>query len=181
MSWARRCTAGILMAALVGCGNTTDAASADSSDPATSTASGPTCDADTTGTIEYARGSLPPPYHYSWVLQFRADSGSMTLQGGYADDADARWSADFTLTATASAELCRLVVDAAGGSDAGAEEPPPGSSSTQVTLTDGAGRRLDQELRDVPELAGEVIGVLPDGVWTGLDAKFQAWSDRQQR
>lgn len=96
MTGARRWTAGILMAALVGCGTTTDAAIAVSSSPAPSTTSGLTCDAGTTGTVEYARGSLPPPYHYSWVLQFRANSGSMTLQGGYADDADARWSTDFT-------------------------------------------------------------------------------------
>lgn len=63
----------------------------------------------------------------SWKREFRTDSGSMTLQGGYDDAADARWSKDFPLTAEQSTALCRLVIDAVAASDPAAEQVAPGS------------------------------------------------------
>lgn len=144
-------------------------------------AAGPLVRRRTTGTITYARGSLPPPHHYSWVLEFAADSGSMTLKGGYDDAADARWDKDFALTAEQSTALCRLVIDAVAASDSNAEEVAPGSSSARVAVSDDTGASLDRDLVDVPELAGGAVDLLPGGVWSELDAKFEAWSDEQQR
>lgn len=170
----------VVGAGLAGCGTTTGMATAASTGSSSGSSTGPHCGAGTTGTIEYSKGSLPPPYHYSWVLDFRADSGSMTLQGGWDDDADARWSKEFPLTAAQSTALCRLVIDAVAASDPNAEEVAPGSSSARVALTDGAGGTVDQDLVGVPELAGDAVDLLPEGVWSELERKFQAWSDEQQ-
>lgn len=141
----------------------------------------PSCGAGTVGTVEYNRGSLPPPYYYSWHLEFHDDSGVMTLQGGYQDDPDARWTERFPLTADRAGQLCRLVAEAVAAGPAESAENQPGSSSTRVELIHPAGGTVVQELPDVPELAGSVIDLLPEGVWSRLHAHFETWSDEQER
>jgi hypothetical protein len=158
-----------------------------STDPGRPTADEQVMPADFAGTVEYANGTVAPPYHYEWSVEFDASAAVVRWRPGY-DEKIEPWQETVEITAEQREQLYgRLhelgVFDMAEAVDDGMVGGPAGG----VQLTAG-GRVYDpgtlglsedgaDTLEDVAAAARELV---PADVWAALQDKQDAWSAEQK-
>jgi hypothetical protein len=181
---------GVLAAAavvsLVGCASSTPGAAtvasaavttsrtADtSSSPTTTTAVSTSGSEGCTGSISFANGSLPPPYHYEWDVTFSPAKATVTVQGDY--DADPSWAKDFTPTAQQLAGLCDAATDLIDNSSPD-DEPLPGGTAGSAEVQGHHPGRVVLGSQASSDLDAVVTPFLPSGLYDELMGKYQAWA-----
>ncbi|MPZ83746.1 MAG: hypothetical protein GEV28_26475 [Actinophytocola sp.] len=173
----RRHLAAVLAATLLlaGCART---------DPGTPTADSAAMPDDFGGTIEYANGSVAPPYHYEWVLRITEDTAELTWRPGY-DKGGPSWRESAPIGREQRERLYERL------REAGALDPSPaedegmvGGSTGSVELVAG-GRTYDpgtlglsRESQDIlDEVSAAAEDLLPGDVWSSMRDKQEAWGE----
>lgn len=175
-------TAGVLLAVLsflvTACAST---------NPGQPTADEQVMPADFAGVIDYANGTVAPPYHYEWSVEFDASTAVVEWRPGY-DEKTEPWRETVEITTEQRQQLYgRLhelgVFDMPQATDDGMVGGPAGG----VQLT-ADGRVYDpgtlglsedgvRVLEDVADAAQELV---PADVWAALQDKQDAWSAEQK-
>jgi hypothetical protein len=135
------------------------------------------------GTIEYERGSVPPPYHYAWRLDVDTTTATLAWTPGY-DDVDP-WTATVDITEQDRERLYERL-DTAGvlGFEDNPDEGLAGGSTGRVTTQDtdtgtlGSSRAGQDLLDEVREAAEDLV---PDQIWRDMNDKQDEWSARQPK
>ncbi|MFI7679957.1 hypothetical protein [Actinophytocola sp. NPDC049390] len=140
--------------------------------------------ADFVGEITYGNGSLPPPYHYEWRVEF--DTGTARLEWTPGYDGTETW----TETVDLGEEERRRLYDRiektglfefddsddgmAGGATGRATfgRPPDLIHDTGTLGTSEAG----QDMLD--ELVAAVEPIFPDRVWAEMERKQSDWEEQ---
>jgi hypothetical protein len=144
--------------------------------------------ADFAGTVEYANGSVPPPYHFQWRLSFDASTATVEWTPGYEEDGE-RWRETVDITADQRQRLYdRLRDSGVLDFDERTDEGIAGGSTGSVTLTldgathdtgalgtSGVGQDLLQDVVDA------VRDLVPADVWAGLEDRQSEWGERQPK
>jgi hypothetical protein len=155
-------------------------------------ADGQVVPADFAGTVEYANGSVPPPYHFRWRLTFDASTAVVAWRPGY--DASARpWRESVEITAEQRRTLYGRLRDLGvfgtdeagdGGMDGGMVGGPGGDLEVTAggrTYDPGPLGGSESGARLLTGVAEAVRELVPAGVWDGLKAEQDDWSARQPK
>jgi hypothetical protein len=151
-------------------------------------ADGQVMPADFAGTVEYANGSVPPPYHFRWRLTFDASTAVVEWRPGY-DESARPWRESVDITAEQRTTLYGRLRDlGVFGTVEATDDGMVGGPGGDIEVTaDGrtydpgplggseSGARL---LTDVAEAVRELV---PADVWDGLKVKQDDWSARQPK
>jgi hypothetical protein len=143
---------------------------------------------DFAGTIVFRKGSVPPPYHYSWEVRFDEDSAEVVWQPGYDEAVPAfresvpldREQRELTWERLRAAGQFEPLPEATdddqmvGGPTAEVEVMAGGRTYTPGTVGE---IRETADMVDAVEEAG--AGLFPAEVWESVAARQQAWSDQQ--
>jgi hypothetical protein len=144
--------------------------------------------ADFAGTVEYANGSLPPPYHYEWRLTFDASKAVVEWRPGY-DSATEPWRKTADITADQRKRLYGQLRDlGVFGKPAAEGDGMDGGPGGNIEITAG-GRTYDPgslggnegSARLLKGVADAVRELVPADVWDGLKAEQDEWSARQAK
>jgi len=159
-----------------------------STDPGTPTADEQVMPADFAGTLDYANGTVAPPYHYEWTVRFDESSAVVEWRPGY-EEAVEPWRETVDITGDQRSQLYgRLrelgVFDMAEAKDDGMVGGPGGS----IEVTAG-GRTYDlgtlgsseDSVRVLKDVADAVRELVPGNVWHGLETKQDEWSEQQPK
>lgn len=159
-----------------------------STDPGEPTADERVMPADFAGTVNYANGTVAPPYHYEWSVRFDESSAVVEWRPGYSSDVEP-WRETVDITedqrATLYGRLRELgVFDMGQAKDDGLVGGPGGS----IEVTAG-GRAYDpgslgsseDSVRVLKDVADAVAKLVPADVWSALRAKQDAWSAQQPK
>lgn len=170
--------------------STSTAATTDSPTPTATTSTGltlpvtpPDLSGGVTGSITWNTGSMPPPYNYSWTVEFTATSGTFTLHTNYASD-NQSWSQEFPVTPAMMAALTAAL----GAAGVGAEGPPSdehlvGGSTGSYRLTTADGTELHASLGDSSATSTELKGIagavevfVGAAIWNSAMDSYQKWA-----
>ena len=141
---------------------------------------------DFAGTIVFRKGSVAPPYHYSWEVRFDEDSAELVWQPGYDESVPA-----FRESVPLDREQRELTWERLRA--AGQFEPLPeaademvGGPTAEVEVVAGGRTYAPGTVGTIPETADLVDaveeagkGLFPVEVWESVAAQQQAWSDQQ--
>ncbi|MDQ3790417.1 MAG: hypothetical protein M3422_24665 [Actinomycetota bacterium] len=139
---------------------------------------------DFVGEVSYSNGSLPPPYHYEWRVEFDTGTARLEWTPGYEDadtwtetvglDEDTRRRLYDRLDATGLFEFENSDDGMVGGPTAWAtfEGTPDGHHDTGTLGTSEAG----QDMRD--ELVAATEQLFPADVWAEMERKQSEWEER---
>ncbi len=135
-------------------------------------------------TYEWVEGSLPPPYHYEYVIRLTASGqGEVIMTPDYPADDVPVWTETFSLPAdqfdqlyaTMAAEGLLTQAWQAQG------DPPVGGSSEWLTVT-AAGRLIEIPAFVVPAQASRAEAIyaalrsaVPETIWSKLEAQRQEY------
>jgi hypothetical protein len=134
------------------------------------------------GRITYREGSVPPEYHYEWVLDLSATEAVINWRPGYDEDLQP-WTATVALTADQRAQLYEGL-RAAGVFNPIDEESDQtaGGPTGSVELT-VAGRTYHPRLgtnkpsgRVLTAVREAVVTTLPAEVWQDFRSKQESWT-----
>lgn len=158
-----------------------------STNPGQPTADEQVMPADFAGVIEYANGTVAPPYHYEWSVEFDESTAVVRWRPGYEETTEP-WRETVEITAEQRQQLYgRLhelgVFDMTEAVDDGMVGGPAGG----VQLTAG-GRVHDpgtlglseDGVHVLKEIAAAAQELVPADVWSGLKDKQDAWSAEQK-
>jgi hypothetical protein len=141
--------------------------------------------ADFAGEITYRNGTVAPPYHYEWRVEFGADTARLAWSPGYetaetwtetADlDADGRQSLYDRLRETGVFEFEDSGDEGLVGGPTGRAtfDGVPGADDSGTLGTSAA----SQDLLD--EVVAATRAVFPAGVWAEMERKQAEWGDGQ--
>jgi hypothetical protein len=159
-----------------------------STDPGEPTVDGQVMPADFAGTVNYANGTVAPPYHYEWSVRFDESKAVVEWRPGYSSDVEP-WRETVDITEDQRSTLYgRLreigVFDMGAAADDGMVGGPGGS----IEVTAG-GRAYDpgslgsseDSARVLTAAADAVRALVPADVWAALRDKQDAWSARQPK
>lgn len=156
--------------------------------PGTPTADDQVMPANFAGTVEYRNGSVPPPYHYEWRVRFDESTVAVEWRPGY-DSATEPWRETADITDDQRKHLYASLRDlGVFGMTEPPEEGMVGGPSGSVEVTVGGhaydsvtlGQNEDS-VGLLKDIADAVIELFPAGVWDGLKAKQDDWSDQQPK
>jgi hypothetical protein len=141
--------------------------------------------ADFAGTVEYGNGSVPPPYHFEWVVRFDAKTVTVDWTPGYEDVEP--WTEAYEIDQAKRAALYADLRDIgvftfedspdeglAGGSIGGVELVANGERHDTGSLGTS---RAGQDVLD--EVVTAVKKVVPADMWTRMEDKQTEWSRQQ--
>lgn len=159
-----------------------------STDPGTPTADEQVMPADFAGTVNYANGTVAPPYHYEWSVRFDESSAVVEWRPGYSESIQP-WRETVDITDDQRSKLYgRLreigVFDLGQAKDDGLVGGPGGS----VEVTAG-GRAYDpgtlgsseDSVRVLRDAADAVKELVPADVWSAMRTKQDEWSEQQPK
>jgi hypothetical protein len=143
---------------------------------------------DFAGEISYGNGSVAPPYHYEWRVEFDTRTARLTWTPGY-EDAET-WTEAVDLDAAARERLYDRLRDA--GLFEFTNDPDDGlvgGSTGQATLRRGPDVFYDSGTLGTSEagqdLLDEVVAatedLFPDEVWAAMDQRQRDWGARQPK
>ena len=170
----------LLLVLVTGCGAQVEG------DPTADTGAMP---ADFAGEVTYANGSVPPPYHYEWRVEFDTSSARLSWSPGYEGDEREEWTEEVPLgeddraayydrlRETGLFEFDNRDDDLVGGPTGRARfGNPPGDLHDSGTLG------TTEEGKDMLEaVTAATEELFPAEVWTGMKDKQQAWEDSHPR
>jgi len=131
---------------------------------------------------EWQEGSLPPPYHYEYVVTVTADGrGQIDFFPDYSGAAVPKWTESFTVSEDRLDALYQLMIDQGLLKTTWREmaRPPVGGSHRSVDVTVG-GRRVtvaDYLIREQQTAASRIFQASKDLVPPDLFARLQAKRD----
>lgn len=139
---------------------------------------------DFVGEVGYSNGSLPPPYHYEWHVEFDTGTATLAWTPGY-EGADT-WRDTVDLDDETRRRFYDRLQDAGlfdfedaddgmvGGPTAWAtfEGTPDGRHDTGTLGTSDAGQDVLDELVDATE------ALFPAEVWAEMERKQDEWEER---
>lgn len=159
-----------------------------SANPGRPTADEQVMPADFAGAVDYANGTVAPPYHYEWRVRFDESSAVVEWRPGYEETVEP-WRETVEITADQRSQLYgRLreigVFDMAKAKDDGMVGGPGGS----IEVTAG-GRMYDpgslgsseDSVRVLKDVADAVRELVPADVWSALQDKQDEWSEQQPK
>lgn len=136
---------------------------------------------------DWIEGSVPPPYHYEYVIEIDlSGASSITMIPDYPGDDVPRWYEEFTPSDTDLFTLWGVLVDEGAFRSSWAKdpEPPVGGSSARTTITSSAGDadipRFSKSGSDqaAAERIHEAIeSIVPATTWDDLLSRRQAYED----
>jgi len=144
--------------------------------------------ADFAGVVEYANGSVPPPYHFRWRLTFDESTAVVEWRPGY-DESIQPWRETVDITAEQRRTLYGQLRDlGVFGADEAEDDGMVGGPGGNVEVTAG-GKTYDpgslggseSSARLLKGVADAVRELVPADVWDGLKAKQDDWSARQPK
>jgi hypothetical protein len=135
--------------------------------------------ADFAGEISYSNGSLPPPYHYEWRVEFDTVSARLTWTPGY--DGAEEWSETVDLGPAERRQLYDRIEETGlfefENSDDGMVGGPTGRATFRHHDTGTLGTsEAGQDMLD--ELVDATRATFPDAVWTEMESKQRAWEEQ---
>lgn len=144
--------------------------------------------ADFGGTVDYANGSVPPPYHYEWRVTVTATTAEVEWRPGY-DDEVAPWRNSVDITGEQREHLYdrlreigvfELAPDTseglAGGSTGSFELVADGKTHDSGTL--GMSRAGQDVLEEIVDAIEELV---PADVWDGFRDQQEQWATDHPR
>lgn len=129
------------------------------------------------GSIEYTKGSVPPPYHYSWRIDVDTTTATIAWTPGY-DDQDP-WTATVDITEQDRERLYERLDTAGLFRENNSDENGVGGPTGQVTTDDTTYRVESRDLLEEVTAAAEDL--VPDEVWLDMNDKQDRWSARQPK
>ncbi|HYQ65614.1 hypothetical protein [Actinophytocola sp.] len=139
-------------------------------------ADGQVMPADFAGTVEYANGSVPPPYHFRWRLTFDASTAVVEWRPGYGESTPWRESVD--INAEQRTALYGRLRDLGVF---GPAEAMDGGMAGGMTYDPGPLGASERGARLLDGVADAVRELVPAEVWDGLKARQDDWSARQPK
>ena len=145
--------------------------------------------ADFAGEVTYANGSVPPPYHYEWRVEFDTTSARLTWTPGYEGDQKEEWTEEVDL-AKADREAYYDRLEETGlfefdNSDDGFVGGPTGRArfgNPPGDLHDSGTLGTSEDGKDMLKAVAEATEQLfPAEVWSGMESKQKAWEDSHPR
>ncbi|MCT2586939.1 hypothetical protein [Actinophytocola gossypii] len=141
--------------------------------------------ADFAATVVYRNGSVPPEYHYEWVLRVDETTAELSWRPGYERDQES-WVETVPVTGEQRAEFHRAL------RSAGALDPVPpvdsgiaGGPTGSIELTAGGSTRdlgtlgLTHEAQDILDRVHDAAeNLLPAEVWTTMTDRQRSWGGR---
>jgi hypothetical protein len=153
-----------------------------------SAAGGRVMPADFAGTVDYANGTVAPPYHYEWRVTFDDATAVVEWRPGYAESVEP-WRAAAAISEDQRVRLYgRLralgVFETATAADDGLVGGPSGAVRVVAaghTHTTGPLGGSESTARLLGGVADAVRELVPADVWAGLRARQDEWGDRQPK
>jgi hypothetical protein len=144
--------------------------------------------ADFAGVVEYANGSVPPPYHYEWRVTFDSSTAAVAWRPGYGESTQP-WRKTVHISDAQRTRLYGQLRDLGvfGGAEADDDGMVGGPGGTiEVTAGGrtyhhgslGGSERSGQLLEDAADAVRELI---PADIWAGLEAEQDDWGERQPK
>jgi hypothetical protein len=144
--------------------------------------------ADFAGTVSYANGTVPPPYHYEWTVTFDDSSAVVEWRPGY-EEATEPWRETVDITDDQRSHLYGQLrdiglFDMSEASDDGMVGGPGGHleiTARGKTYDPGSLGSSEDSARVLGNVADAVKELVPADVWDGLKAKQDDWSAQQPK
>jgi hypothetical protein len=142
-----------------------------------------TMPADFAGEVNYGNGSVAPPYHYEWRVEFDTRTARLTWSPGYAGTET--WTETVDLDAgTREALYDRLhqagLFEFPDEPDDGLVGGPTGHA-TFGDLYDGALGTSEAGQDMLDEVVAATEDVFPDQVWAAMEQRQRDWEARQPK
>lgn len=141
--------------------------------------------ADFAGEVTYANGSVPPPYHYEWRVEFDDSSARLTWSPGYEGDQKEEWTEEVDLGEDDREAYYDRVKETGlfefDNSDDGFVGGPTGRARFG-DLHDSGTLGTSEEGKDMLEaVVAATEELFPAEVWSGMEGKQKAWEDSHPR
>jgi hypothetical protein len=143
-----------------------------------------TAPAGLVGEISYSNGSVAPPYHFRWRVEFDARGARLEWTPGYGDTetwtetadlgADERSALRQRLRETGLFEFTGEDDGLVGGPTGRARFASDGYDSGTLGTSEAGSRMLDA-------VVAVTRTAFPDAVWTAMERRQDQWGDRQPR
>lgn len=144
--------------------------------------------ADFAGSVNFANGTVAPPYHYEWTVTFDASTAVVEWRPGY-EEGTQPWRHSVDITDEQRAGLYQKLRDLGvfdmeqaiddglvGGPGGHIEVTAGGTTYDPGSL--GSSEDSSRVLRKAADAAKELV---PADVWAGLEAKQDEWSAQQPK
>jgi hypothetical protein len=141
--------------------------------------------ADFAGEVTYANGSVPPPYHYEWRVEFDDSTARLTWSPGYEGDQKEEWTEEVDLGKDDRAAYYDRIEKTGlfefDTSDDGFVGGPTGRARFG-DLHDSGTLGTSEEGKDMLEaVVAATEELFPAEVWSGMEGKQKAWEDSHPR
>lgn len=136
-------------------------------------------------TVDYADGSVPPPFHVEWTLTVDRDGqGTLDYTPDYPGDGVPTYTAQFDVEAAVIADLYNGLVDndLLRSQDPATDTPVGGPTETATVTADGETYEIPAYADGIAPLQpveGQIHRLVPKEVWNDFAQRRKAYEQRR--